>query len=80
MLYTNNQALFRQYVRRAVAIAGGRVRVYAGIASASSHNKNTPVGLAAEQAIALEERADGIVVFSGYSLDRAFLDALAGVR
>ncbi len=80
MLYTNNHALFRQYVRRAVSIAGGRVQVYAGIASVSSHNKNTPAGLAAEQAIALEERADGVVVFSGYSLDRASLDALAGVR
>jgi len=80
MLYTNNHALFRQYVRRAVSIAGGRVKVYAGIASVSSHNKNTPAGLAAEQAIALEEHADGIVVFSGYSLDRPSLDALAGVR
>jgi uncharacterized lipoprotein YddW (UPF0748 family) len=80
MLYTNSHALFRQYVKRAVSIGGGRVKVYAGIASASSHNKNTPTGLAAEQAIALEERADGIVVFSGYSLDRPSLDALAGVR
>ena len=80
MLYTNNHGLFRQYVKRAVSIAGGRVKVYAGIASVSSHNKNTPAGLAAEQAIALEERADGIVVFSGYSLDRASLDALAEVR
>ena len=80
MLYTNNHALFRQYVKRAVSIAGGRVKVYAGIACVSSHNKNTPEGVAAEQAIALEERADGIVVFSGYSLDRASLDALAGVR
>jgi uncharacterized lipoprotein YddW (UPF0748 family) len=79
MLYTNNQGLFRQYVKRAVSVAGGRVKVYAGIASVSSHNKNTPAGLAAEQAIALEERADGIVVFSGYSLDRASLDALAGI-
>jgi hypothetical protein len=61
-------------------VAGGRVKVYAGIASVSSHNTNTPAGLAAEQVIALEERADGIVVFSGYSLDRASLDALAGVR
>jgi uncharacterized lipoprotein YddW (UPF0748 family) len=80
MLYTNNHALFRQYVKRTVLVAGGRVKVYAGIASVSSHNKNTPAGLAAEQVIALEERADGIVVFSGYSLDRASLDALAGVR
>ena len=80
MLYTNNHGLFRQYVARAVSIAGGRIKVYAGIASVSSHNKNTPAGLAAEQAIALEERADGIVVFSGYSLDRPSLDALAGAR
>jgi uncharacterized lipoprotein YddW (UPF0748 family) len=80
MLYTNNQTLFRQYVKRAVSVADGRARVYAGIASVSSHNKNTPAGLAAEQAIALEERAAGVVVFSGYSLDRASLDALAGIR
>jgi uncharacterized lipoprotein YddW (UPF0748 family) len=80
MLYTNNHTLFRQYIKRAVEVAAGRVKVYAGIASASSHNKNTPAGLAQQQAIALEEHADGVVVFSGYSLDRAYLDALAGVR
>jgi dihydrodipicolinate synthase/N-acetylneuraminate lyase len=80
MLYTNNRALFRQYVERAVTIAGGRLEVYAGIASVSSHNRNTPAGLAAEQAIALDAGANGVVVFSGYSLDRASLDALAGGR
>ena len=51
---------------------------YAGIACVSSHNRNTPEGVAEEEAIAVEEGARGIVLFSGYSLDKAMLDALAG--
>jgi uncharacterized lipoprotein YddW (UPF0748 family) len=80
MLYTNNRALFRQYVKRAVSIASGRCRVYAGIACVSSHNRNTPAGVSEEASIAAEERADGIVLFSGYSLDRSFLGVLAGTQ
>ena len=75
MLYTNDVRVFREYVKEAVAIAKGRCLVYAGIACISSHNKNTPGGVVAEMTSAREEHADG-VVFSGYSLDKAFLDAI----
>ncbi|MGE5361766.1 MAG: glycoside hydrolase family 10 protein, partial [Bacteroidales bacterium] len=54
MLYTNNTALFRQYVRRAVAIAAGHCDVYAGIACVSSHNKNTPAGVIEQTTVAGE--------------------------
>jgi hypothetical protein len=67
-------------VKRAVSIASGRCRVHAGIACVSSHNRNTPAGVSEEASIAAEEGADGIVLFSGYSLDRPFLDALAGTQ
>lgn len=80
MLYTNNAALFRQYVRQAVAIAGGRCRVLAGIASSSSHNKNTPAGVAEQASIAAQEGAAGFVIFSGYSVDRSVLEAIGNWR
>jgi uncharacterized lipoprotein YddW (UPF0748 family) len=80
MLYTSDTRLFREYVKEAVRVAkAGGCRLYAGIACASSHNKNTPAGVAAAMAIAREEGADGAVFFSGYSLDRSFLDAIKGV-
>ena len=76
MLYTNDTRLFREYVRDAVRIAGGKGTVYAGIACLSSHNKNTPSGLLAEMDIAGAEGAAGVAIFSGYSLEGAFLEAL----
>jgi len=77
MLYTSDERLFREYVKDAVRVAKvGGCRLYAGIACASSHNKNTPAGVAAEMVIAREEGADGVVFFSGYSLDKSFLDVI----
>jgi uncharacterized lipoprotein YddW (UPF0748 family) len=77
MLYTSDARLFRQYVKDAMQAAkGSGVRVLPGIACLSSHNKNTPAGVASEVAIAEEEGADGAVFFSGYSLDKSFLDAI----
>ncbi len=81
MLYTSDARLFREYVKEAVQAArSGGVRLYAGIACVSSHNRNTPAGVAAEMAIAEEEGADGAVFFSGYTLDKPVLDAIAPVR
>ena len=76
MLYTNDLARFREYVREAVRLAKGNCQVYAGIACTSSHNKNTPEGVAQEVSIAREEGADGVVFFSGSSLTREFVDRL----
>lgn len=76
MLYTNDMALFREYVREAVRLAKGNSQVYAGIACTSSHNKNTPDGVAQQVAIAREEGAAGVVFFSGSSLTREFMDRL----
>ena len=77
MLYTSDAGLFRVYIKEAVRVAKGRARVYAGIACASSHNKNTPDGVVQEVAIAREEGADGVAFFSGYSLGPEFRTALA---
>ncbi len=76
MLYTNDTRLFREYVREAVRIANGKCAVYAGVACTSSHNKNTPDGLVAQVSAAFAEGAAGIAIFSGYSLDGPFLQAL----
>jgi uncharacterized lipoprotein YddW (UPF0748 family) len=76
MLYSNDTRLFREYVRDAVRIANGKCAVYAGVACSSSHNKNTPEGLLSELSIAGEEGAAGVAIFSGYSLEGAFLQAL----
>jgi len=81
MLYTSDARLFRQYVKDAMQAAkGSGVRVLPGIACLSSHNKNTPAGVAAEVAIAEEEGTGGEVFFSGYSLDKSFLEAIAAAR
>jgi uncharacterized lipoprotein YddW (UPF0748 family) len=76
MLYTNDTRLFREYLRDAVRVASGKCAVYAGVACSSSHNKNTPAGLIEEIAIARAEGAAGVAIFSGYSLEGAFLQAL----
>ena len=81
MLYTSDTRLFRQYVKEAVRTAkGSTARVLAGIACVSSHNRNTPAGVASEVAIAEEEGAAGVAFFSGYSLDKPFLDAIRMTR
>ena len=77
MLYTNNMEVFRKYTRQAAGIAGGRCLFYAGIACRSSHNINTPEGVVAQVTISREEGADGVVFFSGTSLDDDFVTALA---
>jgi len=76
MLYTNNLDVFRKYTRKAVNVAKGRCLFYAGIACRSSHNINTPEGVAREVEIAREEGADGVVFFSGSSLVDDFIAQL----
>jgi len=73
MLYTNNASLFRKYVRKIIKTAKGKCLVYPGIACASSHNINTPEGVEEEVKIVREEGADGVVLFSGYSLIQEFI-------
>jgi len=68
--------LFRQYVKDAVKAANGKCLVYPGIACHSSHNKNTPEGVAQEVKISIETGADGVVFFSGSSLTEEFMDKL----
>lgn len=76
MLYTNNLDLFREYVARAVKIAGDKPDVYPGIGVASSHNKITKEFLVKEVEITREEGTDGVIFFSGYSLTPEFRDTL----
>ncbi|MCK4813371.1 MAG: family 10 glycosylhydrolase [Candidatus Marinimicrobia bacterium] len=76
MLYTNDTDLFRRFVKEAVKAADGKCLVYPGIACRSSHNKNTPEGVAQEVKIAREAGADGVVFFSGFSLNEEFINKL----
>ena len=76
MQYTNDFDIFRKSVEEAVKAANGKCLVYPGIACHSSHNKNTPEGVAQEVIIAREEGADGVTFFSGTSLTEEFMDKL----
>jgi uncharacterized lipoprotein YddW (UPF0748 family) len=76
MIYTNNLDLYRKYVKDAVYIANGKCLVYPTIACISSHNKNTPEGVARSVEISREEGAEGVAFFSGYSLTDEFMSKL----
>jgi uncharacterized lipoprotein YddW (UPF0748 family) len=76
MHYTNNLELFREYTAAAVAIAGNNCRVYSGIGVHSSHNTITAELLIREIEIAREEGAQGVVFFSGYSLQQHLMDSI----
>ncbi len=76
MLYTNDLDLFREYVARAVKIAGKGYEVYPGIGVGTSHNKITKELLVREIEIAREEGADGVIFFSGNSFNQDFRDTL----
>jgi uncharacterized lipoprotein YddW (UPF0748 family) len=76
MFYTNNLDLFREYVARAVKIAGDQTDVYPGIGLVTSHNKITRDLLEKEVEIVREEGSDGVILFSGYSLTPEFMGAL----
>ena len=76
MIYTNDAALFDDYVRRAVAIGKGRTQVCIGIGIGTSHNRNTPEGMLEQMRISRELGADGVIYFSANSLVGPFLDRL----
>jgi len=76
MLYTNNNELFRKYVKEAVKAANGKCLTYPGIGVKSSQNVNTPAGVEAQVKISREEGADGVVFYSGDSLKDEFINKL----
>ena len=80
MLYTNSDALFETYAREAVALRTDRCRVCLGIGIETSHNRNTPEGMAGQIKISREAGADGVVFFSGSSLSEPFLKRLEADR
>ena len=76
MIYTNNLGVFREAVKDAVTTANGRCLVFPSIGVKSSHNTNTPEGVAESVRISREEGADGVYFFSGYSLKDEFITEL----
>ncbi len=76
MFYTNNLDLFREYVARAVKIAGNGYDVYPGIGVNTSHNKITKELLVREVEITRQEGTDGVIFFSGNSFAPEFRDTL----
>lgn len=76
MIYTNDAALFDDYVRRAVAVGKGRTQVCIGIGIGTSHNRNTPEGMLEQMRISRERGADGVIYFSANSLTGPFLERL----
>ena len=80
MIYTNDPALFDDYVRRAVAFGKGRTRICIGIGIGTSHNRNTPEGMLEQMRISRERGADGVIYFSANSLTEPFMDRLKSVE
>jgi uncharacterized lipoprotein YddW (UPF0748 family) len=76
MTYTNNSGLFREYIRNAIELADGRCNVYPGIGVHSSHNHITSELIVEEVKISREEKTNGVVFFSGNSLNKEMRDAL----
>ncbi|MFZ2340757.1 MAG: family 10 glycosylhydrolase [Bacteroidales bacterium] len=79
MLYTNDTALFREYIGRAVDVAGGRCQVWAGVGLRTSHNIITPDLMISEMEISREVGAQGVAFFSGYSLSKELRERLCEV-
>jgi len=76
MLYTNHTDFFKRAVGRAMEAARGRSLVCPGIGIGTSHNQNTPEGMAEQVRISRELGAAGVVFFSGSSLGEPFLERL----
>jgi len=76
MLYTNNTRLFQEYVRNALSVAGDKCNVYPGIGVHTSHNNITKDLIVREVNITREEKTNGMVFFSGYSLNKEMRDTL----
>jgi uncharacterized lipoprotein YddW (UPF0748 family) len=80
MLYSNDARLFEALVHEAVACGKGRAQVAAGIGIGTSHNQNTPEGMAEQIRISRAGGAHGVVFFSSSSLSAPFLERLESVR
>jgi uncharacterized lipoprotein YddW (UPF0748 family) len=76
MLYTNNLDLFKEYINKAVSVAGDKCKVYPGIGVHTSHNDITKDLIVKEVNITREEKTDGMVFFSGYSFNKEMMDTL----
>ncbi len=76
MLYTNHTDFFRRAVGRAIEAAKGSCLLCPGIGIGTSHNQNTPEGMAEQMRISRELGAAGVVFFSGSSLGEPFLERL----
>lgn len=76
MLYTNHEAFFTDFVKRAVAVGKGHCRVCAGIGIGTSHNQNTPEGMMRQMEISRELGADGVIFFSASGLGPMFMARL----
>lgn len=76
MLYTNDTTLFREYLGRAVNISGEKCMVCAGIGLRTLHNSITPELMKTEMEIARDEGAEGVALFSGYSLTREMMESI----
>jgi len=76
MLYTNNLDLFKEYVQKAIKIAGNKCNVYPGIGIYTSHNKITKDLIAKEVIISREQGAKGMAFFSGNSFGKEMRDTL----
>ena len=76
MIYTNHLEFFKRAVGRAMEAAKGRCLLCPGIGIGTSHNQNTPEGMAEQMRISRELGAAGVVFFSGSSLGEPFLERL----
>ena len=72
MIYSNDNNWFRERLRGVLDVVQGRCKVYAVIAIKSSTNSNFPEGVASQIRISKEMGAQGVVIFSGFSLTEEF--------
>ena len=76
LLLISNIKLFRDYIRKAITVAGDKCKVYPGIGVHTSHNDITKELIVKEVEISREENARGVVFFSGYSFNKEMMDTL----
>ena len=72
MIYSNDNNWFKERLKGVLDNVQEKCKVYAGIAIKSSSNHNTPDGVREQIKIAKELGADGVVLFSGYSLSEEY--------
>ena len=72
MIYSNDKDWFKERLQEVLLTAKNGCKVYSGIAIESSTNQNTLEGVASQVRIAKKTGADGVVIFSGFSLTEEF--------